>query len=52
MRRGKKTDPKEYIKIRIGQLREDRAKAKDSLDRQWYSRIISELRYVLQTMEK
>jgi len=50
MRRGKKTTPKEYIEVRIEQLKEDRLKAKDPLDRQWYWRIISELKYVLQTM--
>ena len=51
MRRGRKKDPREYIEIRIQQLSEDRKKANDSLDRQWYWRIISELKYVLDVMD-
>ena len=46
MRRGRKTDPRQYIEMRMEQLKEDRWKASDTLDRQWYCRIIKELEYV------
>ena len=52
MRRGRKHDPRYYIEIRIEQLLEDRKKANDSLDRQWYWRIISELKYVLDIIDE
>ncbi len=52
MRRGRKPNPKEYVKVRIKQLIDDRRKAKDPLDKEWYLRIISELRYVLTIMDK
>ncbi len=52
MRRNRKPDPREYIEVRIKQLIDDRRKAKDSLDKEWYLRIISELRYVLTIMDK
>ena len=52
MRRGRKSNPREYIEVRIKQLIDDRRKAKDSLDKEWYLRIISELRYVLTIMDK
>lgn len=46
MRRGRKTDPRQYIEMRMEQLKEDRWKASDTLDRQWYWRMIKELEYV------
>ena len=52
MRRGRKPDPKEYIEIRIKQLIDDRRKAHEPMDKEWYLRIISELRYVLTIMDK
>lgn len=52
MRRGKPRDPREYVEVRIKQLIEDRRKAKDPLDKEWYLRIISELRYVLTIIDK
>lgn len=52
MRRGRKPDPREYIEVRIKQLIDDRRKAKEPLDKEWYLRIISELRYVLDVMSE
>ena len=52
MRRGRKPDPKEYIEVRIKQLIDDRRKAKEPIDKEWYLRIISELRYVLTIIDK
>lgn len=52
MRRGRKPDPKEYIEVRIKQLIDDRRKAKEPVDKEWYLRIISELRYVLTIIDK
>ena len=52
MRRERKRNPREYIEVRIKQLIDDRRKAKDSLDKEWYLRIISELRYVLTIIDK
>ena len=46
MRRGKKKSKSEYIKIRIGQLREDVSRASDDHDRKWYYRLIQELKWV------
>jgi hypothetical protein len=51
MRRERKKDPKNYIEMRIEQLSEDRKKEKDSFNRQWLWRIISELKYVKAMME-
>lgn len=51
MRRGRKKDPREYIEVRCKQLIEDRRKAKQPIDKEWYWRIISELRYVLDVMD-
>jgi hypothetical protein len=51
MRRERKKDPKNYIEMRIEQLLEDREKEKDSFNRQWLWRIISELKYVKAMME-
>ena len=52
MKRGRQTNPREYIKIRIEQLLEDRNKEKDSFNRQWLWRVISELKYVATMMDK
>jgi hypothetical protein len=52
LRRGRKSDPREYIEVRIKQLIDDRRKAKEPLDKEWYLRIISELRYVLTIIDK
>ena len=52
MRRGRKPNPKEYIEVRIKQLIDDRRKAKEPIDKEWYLRIISELRYVLTIIDK
>ena len=43
MRRGPKKDIDYYINVRIGQLKQDMAKAHDEYDKQWYNRIIQEL---------
>ena len=37
---------REFIQIRIDQLKEDREKANDPHDRLWYDRLIDELEYV------
>ena len=52
MKRGRQTNPREYIEIRIEQLLEDRNKEKDSFNRQWLWRVISELKYVATIMDK
>ena len=52
MKRGRKTNAREYIEIRIDQLLEDRKKEKDSFNRQWLWRVISELKYVATMMDK
>jgi len=52
MRRNRTPSPREYINVRIKQLIEDRKKAKEPMDKEWYLRIISELRYVLRIMDK
>ena len=52
MKRGRQTNPREYIEIRIEQLLEDRNKEKDSFNRQWLWRVISELKYVATMMDK
>ena len=52
MKRGRQTNPREYIEIRIEQLLEDRKKEKDSFNRQWLWRVISELKYVASMMDK
>ena len=44
MRRERKKDPKNYIEMRIEQLLEDRKKEKDSFNRQWLWRVITELK--------
>jgi len=45
MRRGKPKNIQEYIEIRTKQLEEDRDRCKVPYDKQWYNRIISELRW-------
>ena len=52
MKRGRQKNPREYIKIRIEQLLEDRKKEEDSFSRQWIWRVISELKYVATMMDK
>ena len=52
MKRGRQTNPREYIEIRIEQLLEDRKKEKDNFNRQWLWRVISELKYVATIMDK
>ena len=52
MKRGRQKNPREYIEIRIEQLLEDRKKEKDSFNRQWLWRVISELKYVATMMDK
>jgi len=48
MRRGKKKSKKEYIEIRITQLKSDMLKAHHEHDKQWYYRLINELKWVLE----
>ena len=52
MKRGRQKNQREYIKIRIEQLLEDRKKEKDSFSRQWIWRVISELKYVATMIDK
>ena len=52
MKRGRKKDPRDYIEMRTEQLLEDRKKEKDSFNRQWLWRIISELKYVAALMDE
>ena len=52
MKRGRPTNPRDYIEIRIEQLLEDRNKEKDNFNRQWLWRVISELKYVATMMDK
>ena len=52
MKRGRHKNPREYVEIRIEQLLEDRKKEKDSFNRQWLWRVISELEYVANMMDK
>ena len=52
MKRGRHKNPREYVEIRIEQLLEDRKKEKDSFNRQWLWRVINELEYVANMMDK
>ena len=52
MKRSRHKNPREYIEIRIEQLLEDRKKEKDSFNRQWLWRVISELKYVATMIDK
>ena len=51
MRRGLTKTIDNYIKVRISQLEEDREKASDDHDKQWYTRLIQELRWVVNPSE-
>lgn len=48
MRRGMGKTKEEYIEIRIKQLKQDMKLARDDYDKQWYWRIIQELKWVLE----
>ena len=52
MRRGKATDPAEYIRVRMSQLFAEAKKCHDDHDRQWYNRCARELHWVLNIIEK
>jgi len=52
LRRGRKPNTKEYLEMRVKQLIEDRKKAHDPYDKEWYFRLISELRYVITIINK
>ena len=52
MKRGHRTNARNYIEIRIEQLLEDRNKETDNFNRQWLWRVISELKYVATMMDK
>jgi len=52
MRRGKTTDPAEYIHVRMKQLYEEAHKCHDAHDKQWYNRCAEELHWVLKLIEK
>ena len=41
MRRNRKVDPKDYIQIRIKQLKEERKKSEDRMTQMWIYKIIS-----------
>ena len=45
-RKRRPASAREYIKIRINQLQEDKEKAHDPRDIIWYERLIEELSYV------
>ena len=45
-RKRRPASAREYIKIRINQLQEDKSKAHDPRDIIWYERLIEELSYV------
>ena len=48
----RKIDPKQYILMRIDQLKEERSKSKDKMDRMWFWKLIEELNYVLEVIDK
>ena len=48
MRRGNGKTKEEYIEIRIKQLKQDMKLVRDDYDKQWYWRIIQELKWVLE----
>tara|TARA_B100001063_G_C16751500_1_gene550524 strand:- start:176 stop:367 length:192 start_codon:yes stop_codon:yes gene_type:complete len=53
MRRGKrKIDPKDYILMRIDQLKDERFRSNDTMDRMWFLKVIEELNYVLEVIDK
>lgn len=45
-RRNRDRNPREYIRIRINQLTEERDKCSDEMDKMWFNKIIAELSYV------
>ena len=49
---GAMSKAEKYINVRIGQLKEDMAKAHDPMDQAWYNRLIQELNWVYQMDEK
>lgn len=51
MRRGLTKTIDNYIKVRISQLEEDREKASYDQDKQWYTKLIQELRWVVNPSE-
>lgn len=51
-RRGREKSVEKYIAVRISQLEEDREKCLRDYDKQWYSRIISELHWARLEIEK
>ena len=38
--------------MRIDQLKDERFKSKDTMDRMWFLKVIEELNYVLQVIDK
>ena len=42
-RRNRDRNPREYIRIRINQLTEERDKWSDEMDKMWFNKIIAEL---------
>ena len=51
MRRGLTTTAYNYIGVRVEQLKEDREKASDDHDKMWYTRLIQELNWVINSKE-
>ena len=45
-RRNRDRNPREYIRIRMNQLTEERDKCSDEMDKMWFNKIIAELSYV------
>ena len=52
MRRNKPIPPTTYLETRIAQLREDAAKANDSYDVMWYNKMIQELLWLKQVIDR
>jgi hypothetical protein len=52
MRRNKPIPPTTYLETRISQLREDAAKANDSYDVMWYNKMIQELLWLKQVIDR
>jgi len=51
VRRGLTTTAYNYIGVRVEQLKEDREKASDDHDKMWYTRLIQELNWVINSKE-
>jgi hypothetical protein len=49
---GAMSKAEKYINVRIGQLKEDMAKAHDPMDQAWYNRLIQELDWTRQMLAK